>query len=400
MKCSLPLSALCAGFLGLSGCLSPIALHKAVLEYDRTVNRVEAELLLLNIARARQYHPVHFTAVSSVAATFDFRMEAGILGRLGPSPEDPPVEVGFGTSVAENPTVTIIPVSGEEFTTRILRPLDETKFEFLVHQGLDINMLLRLMARGIVMDRDGRATTMLNTPVQPDGYREFRRRLLHLAALNQAGHLFIQSLTYEQTYPVALDRALTPAEIVAVLEQGYRWTLPASANAPLLTRKSRGRLVITNYNPQSLTNEERQRFNEHLDQSPRDWITVDIKRGFPGGDYPLQGKILLRSFNAILGFVAKGIAEEPEFPVDPDPLTNHAGRNPARTLEIAETPNAPADADFFVELEGRYYSLRRVPVMVLSWNQEAFGVLANLYQMTVTDLTRVKTPAITIPKGG
>ena len=56
----------------LAGCLSPIAMHRAVIEYDRTVYRVESELLLLNIARARHYRPVHFTAVSSVAATFTF----------------------------------------------------------------------------------------------------------------------------------------------------------------------------------------------------------------------------------------------------------------------------------------------------------------------------------------
>ncbi len=31
---------------------SPIAMHGAVIEYDRTMSRVEAELLLLNIARA------------------------------------------------------------------------------------------------------------------------------------------------------------------------------------------------------------------------------------------------------------------------------------------------------------------------------------------------------------
>lgn len=37
---------------GLSGCLSPIARHRAVMEYDRTVSYVEADLLLLNIARA------------------------------------------------------------------------------------------------------------------------------------------------------------------------------------------------------------------------------------------------------------------------------------------------------------------------------------------------------------
>ena len=44
-------------------------MHRAVIEYDRTVSYVEADLLLLNIAQARYHRPVHFTAVSSVAAT-------------------------------------------------------------------------------------------------------------------------------------------------------------------------------------------------------------------------------------------------------------------------------------------------------------------------------------------
>ena len=51
-----------------------VRLHQAVLEYDRTINRVETELLLLNIARVRHNQPIHFTAVSSIAATFDFRV--------------------------------------------------------------------------------------------------------------------------------------------------------------------------------------------------------------------------------------------------------------------------------------------------------------------------------------
>jgi hypothetical protein len=46
----------------LAGCLSPTAMHRVVLEYDRAVSQVEAELLLFNIARARHHRPVHFTA--------------------------------------------------------------------------------------------------------------------------------------------------------------------------------------------------------------------------------------------------------------------------------------------------------------------------------------------------
>jgi hypothetical protein len=35
-----------------------------------------------------------------------------------------------------------------------------------------------------------------------------------------------------------------------------------------------------------------------------------------------------------------------------------------------------------------------------SWNQEAFAVLSDLFQMTVTDISNVKTPIISIAKGG
>lgn len=45
---------------------------------------------------------------------------------------------------------------------------------------------------------------------------------------------------------------------------------------------------------------------------------------------------------------------------------------------------------------GRHYSIRKYPVsqgMVPSWNQEAFAVLSNLFQMTVTDSHEVSDPS-------
>lgn len=170
----------------LSGCLSPIAMHRAVLEYDRTVSYVEADLLLLNIARARHHRPVHFTAVSSVAATFDFRTSAGIRGGLGRAPEaaERAINLEYSASVAENPTITIVPIAGEEFTKRILRPLDESHFDFLVRQGFDISMVLRLMARGIAVEGEEAPIILFNSPSRRDEYTEFRRRLLHLASLD------------------------------------------------------------------------------------------------------------------------------------------------------------------------------------------------------------------------
>lgn len=394
--------ALTSAFL-LTGCLSPIAMHRAVIEYDRTVSYVEADLLLLNIARARYHRPVHFTAVSSVAATFDFRTSAGISGGLGRAPEaaERAINLEYSASVAENPTITIVPITGEEFTKRVLRPLDEDKFEFLVRQGYDINMVLRLMARGIAIETEAGPRVLFNQPSQGEGYVEFRRRLLHLAGLDRERQLFVEPILFEESQTVKTNRAPNPDEVVAALEKGFRWEGDAEGKVHTVRRKAVGRLLIANYDPKRLSNEERRKLHEEAQRYPPDYVMVDIRPGFPGGDYPLHGSILLRSMNAIIGFVARSIEEEPEMPVSPDPRTKTVVRNPAKTLEIDESTSKPEGYEFSVQFDNRYYSIRKFPVsqgMVPSWNQEAFAVLSNLFQMTVTDLTKYPTPAIAIAK--
>lgn len=389
--------------MSLTGCLSPIAMHRAVIEYDRTVSYVEADLLLLNIARARYHRPVHFTAVSSVAATFDFRTSAGINGGFGRATDtvDRPINLEYSASVAENPTITIVPITGEEFTKRVLRPLDEDKFEFLVRQGYDINMVLRLMARGIAIETEEGPRVLFNQPSQGEGYVEFRRRLLHLAGLDAERKLFVGPILFEESQTVRTNRAPNPDEVVAALEKGFRWEGDNEGKVHTVRRKAVGRLLIANYDPARLLNDERRRLHEEAQRFPPDYVMVDIRPGFPGGDYPLHGSILLRSMNAIIGFVARSIEEEPETMVFPDPRTRTVARNPVRTLEIEESASRPDDYEFSVAFDGRYYSIRKYPVsqgMVPSWNQEAFAVLSNLFQMTVTDLTKYPTPAIAIAK--
>ena len=387
----------------LTGCLSPIAMHRAVIEYDRTVSYVEADLLLLNIARARYHRPVHFTAVSSVAATFDFRTNAGIRGGIGPSTDstERAINLEYSASVAENPTITIVPITGEEFTKRVLRPLDEDKFEFLVRQGYDINMVLRLMAKGIAIEEDQGPRVLFNQPSHGDGYVEFRRRLLHLAGLDAERKLFVEPVLFEESHSVRTDRPPNPAEVVAALEKGFRWEGDTDGRVHTVRRKAVGRLLIANYDPNRLGNEERRRLHEEAVRYPPDHVMIDIRPDFPGGDYPLRGSILLRSMNAIIGFVARSIEEEPEMMVSPDSRTKTVVRNPAKTLEIEESSSKPEGYEFSVQFDDRHYSIRKFPVsqgMVPSWNQEAFAILANLFQMTVTDLTRYPTPAIAIAK--
>ncbi|MFZ1746063.1 MAG: hypothetical protein WAU17_09095, partial [Nitrospirales bacterium] len=61
----------------LTGCFSPKALEHVVIAYDHSVTRSLVEQLLLNIARSHHHQPVHFTAISSIAATFNYQFSAG-----------------------------------------------------------------------------------------------------------------------------------------------------------------------------------------------------------------------------------------------------------------------------------------------------------------------------------
>ena len=386
------------GMLSLSGCLSPLALERAVLQYDEKVHIVEANMLLLNIARASQNIPIHFTTVPNIAASFDFRSTAGLGAQLF---SDPTVgdqanfyNVNLGASIAESPTIFITPVQGEEFTKRLLTPMDESKFEFLIHQGVGPAVVLRMMARAIVIEEHGKRNWSNNLPRDVEGYKEFRRRILHLATLDELGFLDVGYLDYDEPWPMPSDKRISAKEISVAFESGYRWVNARQREKAFLNKKAMGRLLIANYDPVVLSNEERVSLHRKAQIFPRNFILVDIRPDSPGGDYPFQGWIKLRSFKGILKFLGQGISEEPEFDVEKDSRTGEVLRNPAKTLEIVESAHQQDAAAFTVEFNDRVFSIGKES----QWNLEAFEVLNQLFQMTVIDVTKIPKPSITIAK--
>jgi hypothetical protein len=100
---------------GVSGCVSTIALDRAVMAYDRTVVELVSKQLPLNIARARHNQPIHFTAISNIAATYNFGFSASATPALTGDSGSLLAPI-FGASVVENPTISITPMQGGEFT--------------------------------------------------------------------------------------------------------------------------------------------------------------------------------------------------------------------------------------------------------------------------------------------
>lgn len=184
--------------VSLSGCLSPIALNRAVELYDQAALHSESRQLLINIARAQHHEPLHFTRISSIAATFDFSASAGATpaltgergGMLAPI---------FGGSVSESPTFSIDPIASDEFTKRLLTPFSQHKLTLLLRQHFNIDLMLRMMAQEVRL-LDSRPYNVVKGEQVPTK-RGFRHRM-HLEGNkgrakgmsgkeNEGGHFFL-----------------------------------------------------------------------------------------------------------------------------------------------------------------------------------------------------------------
>lgn len=378
----------------LSGCFSPKALEHVVIAYDESVTKSLVEQLLINIARSHHHEPVHFTAISSIAATFNYQFSAGAGPPLGGLDRGFGLAPFFGGSIAENPTFTINPIEGEDFTQRLLTPLRETKLTLLLRQGVDIDLLLRLMAGEIRTTTNNHETAYYNRPLDKAGYPLFRQIVLHLSRLQDNNQLYIEPLVYDREWILPLS-SFTAGDF-QTLENNYRVMVDADKQIYTIQKRSIGHTVITNYDPTTISNAERLILQAKADRWPPNDILVDIRPGNPGGEYPIQGAFRLRSFHGILNFLGRTIQSEPEYLVNHDPRTGMVDENPVRVMDIIETSSPLPNAQLSVAHAGKYYSIADEEKR--SWNQESFRLLYQLFQMTVTDAPRGNVPSITIAK--
>jgi hypothetical protein len=386
-----PLALALLGF-GSAGCVSRIALDRAVVAYDRTTAESVSKQLLLNIARARQNQPMHFTAISNIAATYRFSVNTGVGPALTGERGRLLVPI-IGGSAEENPTISISPMQGEEFTQRLLTPFPEQKLTMLLRQGYDVDALLRLMGAEIRLEENGQVTVRHNRPSDREGYPIYRRVMAQLSTVQDRHALHVEPLHYQYSWTVPAA-AVTPETFQSTYKE-FTLTYDPEKEVYRVAKRVNGRVVITNYDPAVLSNEERFVLHEQADDAPFNDILVDIRPGFTGGELPIHGRLRLRSFHEVLTFIGRGMEEEPEFYVPPDPRTPSISENPARTLEIVEAPHPQKGASLSVELNGNYYAVK--PQTGYQWNRKVFSLLYQLFQMSVS--TVVETgPAITIAK--
>ncbi len=384
---------LSTALLLLQGCMSPLALDHTVMAYDQATSDIQSKQLLLNIARSQQHQPLHFTGVSNIAATFNFQFNAGATPALTGNTGMLMTPI-FGGTVSENPTISIVPIEGEEFTRRLLAPFQESKLTMLLRQGADIDLVLRLIAGELRIKSTKQDIVYTNCPKDVDGYRKFRQLVTQMSTIQDRHNLFVEPLQFEQSWQVSLEK-LSPEQLVD-LQKEFKVDYDSLHQKLTLTKRVIGHIVLTNYDPQTLSNEDRINLNEEADKGSTNDIMVDVREAYLGGEVPIHGFFRLRSFYNVLNFIGRDIDDEPEFAVEKLPATPSVSENPIHSLGIAISQHEPENSAYFVKYDGLFYSLQ--PDNGYHWNREGFRLLHQIFQMTMAELSQHSTPSITISK--
>ena len=377
-----------------SGCASTLALDRMVLAYDQSTTDSVSKQLLLNIARARHNQPIHFTSVSNITATYRFAVNAGVGGAVTGDRGNLLVPA-LGGSAEENPTISILPMQGDEFTQRLLTPFEEQKLTLLLRQGYDVDSLLRLLGSELrLQDNDPKSPSVHhNRPSDLQGYRVFRRVMAHLSSIQDRHALHVEPLFFQRIWSVPVG-LVTPESFQTVYKD-FSLKLQPDRRAYVVSKPVSGRIMITNFNPGVLSNDERLELHAAAEDAPTNEILLDIRAGHPGGEYPMRGRLRLRSFHEVLTFLGRGMQEEPEFDVLPDARSPLIKDNPASTLRIQESTGRPDRLETSVAYEGRYFYVRDGDGY--PWDRKAFSLLYQLFQMTVSPAAQAG-PTITIAK--
>jgi hypothetical protein len=119
--------------------------------YNEVINRTEDEQILNVIVRMRYDETVGMISVASVTANLRFRAQAGANIGIGDSDNYAGnlVPLSAGVAYEENPTISYVPLSGEEFMRRMLSPVTVNEWVLLGGTAKHPGHVMALAARRV-----------------------------------------------------------------------------------------------------------------------------------------------------------------------------------------------------------------------------------------------------------
>jgi len=140
-----PLLLLLALLPAACNTVGPAALAGARFDYNQEIAHSWNEQLLLNLVRLRYRDTPQFLEVGSVLAQYSLKSGMGITPVIGiDGGSNNETTLGVNVNYEERPTITLIPLQGEDFTRRLLTPIPTETLLFLSQSGWSVSRLMML----------------------------------------------------------------------------------------------------------------------------------------------------------------------------------------------------------------------------------------------------------------
>lgn len=148
----------------LAGCsLSPAISHD-VTDYYRVNDLAANRIILLNILRAKDGLPLHFSELSQIRGSLSAGVSANTNFPYGSSygGTRPTKMASIGMNVSSAPSFDITSLDTKDFTEGVMSQIDPETVRFFLDEGIDYRMVLMLLVSGI--RQAGSDEMILNSP--------------------------------------------------------------------------------------------------------------------------------------------------------------------------------------------------------------------------------------------
>jgi hypothetical protein len=135
----------------LSGCitLGPKMVVRDRFDYTESISDSWKTQMLINLVKMRYGDAPVFLDVTSVITSYEMLASASLGGSFTSNPNIAGANLGITGAVANRPTVTYAPLSGEKFARSLMSPIPPSSVLNMIQSGYPVDLVLRLCVQSI-----------------------------------------------------------------------------------------------------------------------------------------------------------------------------------------------------------------------------------------------------------
>ncbi len=183
----------------LSGCASsfgPSALSVTHPAYNQSINYSIEQEMLLNLVRLRYRDSASFLRIGSVTASLSLRSDVGLDNTIISGKGNNVISPDIGIAYADNPTISYVPLQGEEFLKSVLTPISLEALLVMIQSGWNLESVFGLCIERM-NDLNNAPTASGPTPKKAPDYEQFIQALSLFKQLQNNGAFEMGPLTNE-----------------------------------------------------------------------------------------------------------------------------------------------------------------------------------------------------------